>query len=294
MKRRHFLWYSLLSLASCKAITNPLNRTNSTGLKLEKLRLTVTDLKSLKELERYYGSFRTSLEQILEKPIEFVPVENFMAAAPALQLDRVDLVIAGPSEYVVLKARTNAIPAIAITRPNYHSILCVRSDSPIASVEELKGKTIAMWEIGSTSGHLGPTKLLMDANLNPQSDVTIRMLKRQGLEALNEGEVDAWGGTFLRYKSFLESQGLSESDFRILVQSLPLPNDLLMVNSLLPADFIESIGSRVLEHQDEILKSLLLADDRKYEGASLVAANDSDYDLIRDVYRALGQEELIQ
>lgn len=291
MKRRDFLGFSLLFLASCAETTTNRNNTKITS---EKLRFTVTETQSLEELQRDYGALKTVLEQILEKKIEFVPVGSYTAAAAALQLDQVDLVLTGPSEYVVMRARTNAVPVIALTRPNYHTVISVPVNSGIKSVAQLKGKKVAMWEVGSTSGHLGPTKMLMDAGLNPQSEVKIVMLKGDGLPALREGKVDAWAGSAVKYEKFLQDEALSEKDLPLIAEGPLLPDDLFVANSKFDANFIKDISSKMLANEDKLLSSLLSVEEGKYKGSQLISTSDANYDIIRQVYEAIGQGSFVK
>lgn len=291
MKRRNFLWVSLFFLASCTAATTDRNNRKITS---EKLRFSVTDTSNPEELQRDYGALRTALEEIMQKKVELVPLGSYTAAAAALQLDQVDLVLTGPSEYVVMRARTNAVPVIALTRPNYYTVISVAANSSIKSVAELKGKKIAMWEVGSTSGHLGPTKMLMDVGLDPKSDVKILMLKGDGLPALRKGKVDAWGGSAVKYEKFLQDEGLSKNDLPLIVKGPLLPDDLFVVNSKFDANFIEDISSRMLTNQDKLLSSLLSVEEGKYKGSRLIATADSNYDMIREVYQAIGQGSFVE
>jgi phosphonate transport system substrate-binding protein len=189
-----------------------------------------------------------------------------------------------------MRARTNAVPIIAITRPDYHSLILVRANSEINSAAQLKGKTIAMWEIGSTGGHLGAIKILLDAGLNPQSDFKISMLGKKGLQALKKDKVDALAIGLNRYKDLLKIDHLSTNDFRIIATGQPLPSDLFVASSRLPNTLVENIRYRLVENQDKLIEAILLgkAND-KYQGAKLVPANDSDYNMIREVYKAIGQ-----
>lgn len=291
MKRRDFLGFSLLFLASCAEATTNRNNTKITS---EKLRFTVTETQSLEELQRDYGALKTVLEEILEKKIEFIPVGSYTAAAAALQLDQVDLVLTGPSEYVVMRARTNAVPVIALTRPNYHTVISVAANSSIKSVAQLKGKKVAMWEVGSTSGHLGPTKMLMDAGLNPQSDVKIFMLKNDGLPALRKGKVDAWAGSAVKYEKFLQDEALSEENLPLIAKGPLLPDDLFVANSKFDANFTKDISSKMLANKDKVLSSLLSVEEGKYKGSHLISTSDANYDIIRQVYEAIGQGSFVK
>ncbi|MEG4852170.1 phosphate/phosphite/phosphonate ABC transporter substrate-binding protein [Microcoleus sp. B5-D4] len=292
MKRRHFVGLSLLFVASCSTTVNQSNRTSSSLAvsEPETLEFAVTDVQGAEDLQQNYQTFRTVLGKVLEKKIEFFPVDNYIAAAVALQSGQLKLALTGPSEYVIMRARTNAVPIIAITRPDYHSLILVRANSEIKSAAQLKGKTIAMWEAGSTSGHLGPTKILLDAGLNPQTDIKISMLGKNGLQALKKGEVDALALGYTRYKDLLNSEGLSESEFRLIATGQPLPNDLFVASSNLPIVVVEKMRARLVENQDKLIEAILVgkAND-KYQGAKLVPANDSDYNMIREVYKAIGQ-----
>jgi phosphonate transport system substrate-binding protein len=292
MKRRHFVGLSLLFVASCSTTVNQSNRTSSnlTVSEPETLEFAVTDIQGAEDLQQNYQTFRTVLEEVLEKKINFFPVDNYTTAAVALQSGQLKLALTGPSEYVIMRVRTNAVPIIAITRPDYHSIIAVPANSEIKSASQLKGKTIAMWEVGSTSGHLGPTKILLDAGLNPQSELKISMLGKKGLQALKKGEVDALAIGYTRYKDLLNSEGLYESEFRLIATGQPLPNDLFVASSKLPIIVVEKMRDRLVKNQNKLIEALVVGKvNTKYKGAKLVPANDSDYNMIREVYKAIGQ-----
>ncbi|MBW4493946.1 MAG: PhnD/SsuA/transferrin family substrate-binding protein [Oscillatoria princeps RMCB-10] len=298
MKRRYFVWLFLFFLSGCTAIrSKPGGRHSRAGSRPEKLRFAVTDRKGLELLQRDYEPFRKALEEVLEKKIEFFPTENYIAAASALELDRVDIVLAGPSEYAVIRARTNASPALAITRPNFHSGIAVRADSGIKSVAQLKGKTIALGEVGGTASHIAPIKFLIDAGLNPQSDVKIRMVgteEKKGLEELKAGAVDAWGGSVQRYEKFLQAEGVAESAYPLIVEGPPLPGDVFVANSKLDSAFVEEMRTRLLENQDKLLRAIRAPEaNEKYSSSQLVPARDDDYNMIREVYKAIGQGDFI-
>jgi len=295
MKRRQLLQYSTLLVASgCAPVlsrgnTQPLVINNQTIRQPDRLRLAVSDVKGLDDLKQDYEELRLLLEQILEIAVTFVPVDSYIAAASALQLEKVDLIFTGPSEYVVMRARADAILLFGIERAKYYSIIAVRADSAIKTVAELRNKTVAMWEIGSTSGHLGPTKLLLDHGLNPQSNVKINLMGKQGLPALNQGKVDAWGGSIQRYEKFLQETNLSPKDFPIIAQGETLPPDPFVVSSKLDPIYRSVLKQRLLLDGDAILKTIITADGGKFRGGKVVNVEDQDFDEVRLAYKAIGQ-----
>ncbi|GAA6616468.1 phosphate/phosphite/phosphonate ABC transporter substrate-binding protein [Scytonema sp. NUACC26] len=295
MKRRNFIWYSLLFSSGCTAVKN-LNNISKKSVSdfPKKLRFTVTDVKGSQELQRDYGAFRTVLEDILNIKIEFFPVESFIAAAPALQLSQVDLVLAGPSEYVILNARAKALPVVALTRPKYYPVIAVRANSGIKSITQLKGKKIAMRAKGGTAGHIYPTKLLLDAGLDPKSDVKLLFLGDRGMEALKKGEVDAIARSFSGYEKALRDGGLSATEFPAIAIGPPLPSDVFVVSNNLDSAFIERIQNLMLKHQDKLLKAILVSpSNEQFQGSKMTAVVDADYNIIRKVYKAIGEGDFI-
>ncbi|MEB3218524.1 MAG: phosphate/phosphite/phosphonate ABC transporter substrate-binding protein [Nostocales cyanobacterium 94392] len=289
MKRRKILSYSLPFLLGLITACNSSKQDSEISITAPKnIKFTVTDVNNIQDLEKDYEQLRQTLAEVLGVKVEFFTVENRTAAASALVSGNLDIAFAGPSEYVVLNSRAKAIPIIAVKRPNYHSIIVVRADSKIKSLEQLKNKTIAMRSVGSTSGHIAPTKLLMDAGLDPKKDAKIVMLGDNGLQALSKGEVDGWATASDRYKNELQAQGLSEKDFLVVSKGILLPNDVFVASTQLASSLVADMRSQMLKNQDKILQSILVAS-KKYQGASLTTANDSDYNMIREVYQKMGE-----
>ncbi|MGC9524281.1 MAG: phosphate/phosphite/phosphonate ABC transporter substrate-binding protein, partial [Limnospira sp.] len=257
LDRRSFMGLALLFLVSCTATTQTALFAPLGGDGVDSLKFAVTDVQGLDDLERDYEAFRAALEVALEREIEFYPVDSYTEAVSALQLGTIDIALTGPSEYVLIQARTNAIPVIAITRLNYHSAIAVPASSPVKTVADLKGKTIAMLKVGSTSGHLGPTEMLMEAGLDPKTDYKVKMLGREGsLKALKSGEVEAWGGPVIDYEQFLQEEGLSEADFFLLKKGPQLPNDVFVVNSNTDPQLIELWRDRAIARQQDLIAAL--------------------------------------
>ncbi|MFO8040127.1 MAG: phosphate/phosphite/phosphonate ABC transporter substrate-binding protein [Sodalinema sp.] len=290
MKRRQLLSSSLLFLAGCAGSRSQLRGPYENQSK-SPLTLSITDEQGLAPLAAKYEPLRAELSRLLNRDIEFYPVATTTVAAAGLQAGTIDLALAGPTEYVLIRARTNATPVFAITRPDYHSVGVVPVESPITELNDLKGKLLAMSDLGSTSGHLGPTSLLVEAGLDPQTDYTVEFLGDEGsLEALQRGEVDAWFGSLTDYRNFLSQDDVSADDYRQLVQSPPLPDDVLVVNSRTSPQFIEELRQLAQEHSDEIVAAITtIPANNKYLGSQVVSVADRDYDSIREAYRTIGQ-----
>jgi len=255
------------------------------------IRFSVTDETGIEPLEAKFSELRQALATALETEVEFVAVENQNAAAVLIKSGDIDLALAGPSEYVVIRTRSNAVPVMGITRPNYRSVLATKAGKAIASLADLKGKTIALSDIGSTSGHLGPVAMIITAGLDPQKDVSLEMLgDDQSIAAMQAGTVDAWGGSATDYETL---SGGDAATFPILETGPLLPNDIFLASSSLRPEWIAVIQERMLAHEQALTEAIALHHP-KYIGSTLTTVEDSDYDPIRDAYRAIGQGEFIQ
>ncbi|KWX68434.1 phosphate/phosphite/phosphonate ABC transporter substrate-binding protein [Mycobacterium sp. NAZ190054] len=254
------------------------------------IRLAVTDLQGLEELQREYGAFETTFEERSGLGIEFFAVNDRTAAAAALQADRVDVVFTGPAEYVVIHERTGAEPIVAIERDGYRSCIYTRADSGVKSVEELRGKKVAMSDIGSTSGHLGPSQIIKDAGVDPSTEVEVLTVGDTVHESLKRGDVDAVGIGCHDYEEFMAEDDASQY---VLIEEGPvLPPDLLVGREGLDPQTVTTIQATFRDHFDELLTAMLEGkDNAKYANARMVEVTDPDYDTVRSMYQAVGVDD---
>lgn len=252
------------------------------------VRLAVTDLQGLEELQREYSAFKDEFEKQSGLKVEFFAVNDRTAAAAALQADRVDVVFTGPAEYVVIHEKTGAEPIVAIERDGYHSTIYTTADSGITSVDQLRGKKVAMSDVGSTSGHLGPSQMLVDAGLTPGTDVETLTVGDSTHESLKRGDVDAVGIGYHDYEEFMAEEA-DPTQYRVLEEGPILPPDLLMAREGLDQQTVTTIRDTFNDHFDTLLPAMLEGkDNAKYENAKLVAVTDANYDPVRSMYRAVG------
>jgi len=93
---------------------------------------------------------------------------------------------------LISRVNGNPIKSVYVfSRPEW-TALVTRADSPIATVQDLKGKTIAVTR--GTDPHIFLVRALADAGLT-ETDVTLVLLQHaDGKLALLRGDVDAWAG----------------------------------------------------------------------------------------------------
>lgn len=256
------------------------------------VRLAVTDVEGMEQLQREYGAFVQELEKATGHKIEFTPVNNRTAAVEAMRSKQVDFVLTGPAEYVVFAKLTDAKPVIGWQRPDYFAQIVVMADGPIKTMADLKGKKVAFGEIGSTSQQLGPAQVLADAGLKYNTDYTAEIIKRNvAVEAMIRGDVQAVGMNLTHLRNIREK--FPDSKFAVVGRGPDLPNDILIVASYVPEPVVASIKKAFLENGPALMTGVLKGEDtKKYEGGHFLSTVvDSDYDMVRGMYATIGVDK---
>jgi len=277
----------ILSLALLALLVAPVLRADAVPL-----RLAVCDLEGLEQLQREFGAFRDLLVAKSGLKIEFFPVPNRTAAVEAMRSNRIDFALTGPAEYVVFRNRTDATPVVAFARPDYFADIIVLAESGVDGVEDLKGKKIAIGDVGSTSKHLAPLQILKDNGLDPQKEVErVHTSVKLGWEALKRGDVAAFATTNDKYLSLREKEKeLPPAAFKVVARGRDLPNDVLVARPGVDLAVVEKLRKAILENSDALAEAILKGEDnQKFKGMKfLLSVKDSDYDYVREMYLTAG------
>nr|WP_232236250.1 phosphate/phosphite/phosphonate ABC transporter substrate-binding protein [Nocardia sp. BMG51109] len=139
------------------------------------------------------------LQKETGKTVRFQQATNYAAVIEAQRSGKVDIAQYGPLSYVV--ARNTGVEATAIAAqvqekglpPGYRSYGVVETGSPIRDLAGFKGKKICFVDPNSTSGTLYPRAGLVDAGVNPDTDITAVMAGGHDASALGvaTGQCDA-------------------------------------------------------------------------------------------------------
>lgn len=252
----------------------------------------VTDVAGLEELQREWTPFKTEIERIAGLSVRFFPVNSRTAAVEAMNARRVDFVLTGPAEYVVFKARTNAVPVVIFSRPDYFASIVVRADSPFQSLQDLRGQRVGFGSVGSTSRHLAPMQVFADFGLDPRRDIQPVHLSTSVLvESLRRGDIAAAGLNHLDVIRLRERQ--PDVNYRVIARGRDLPDDVLIAGAHVPAPIIERMRRAFVDHSDALIKAVI-ADpgNRKYVGMRFLAdVKDADFNYVRAMYRTIGQPQ---
>jgi phosphonate transport system substrate-binding protein len=202
-------------------------------------------------------------------------------------------VLTGPAEYVVFKARMPAVqPVVIWQRPDYFPQVVVLAEGPIRQLSDLKGKKISFGEIGSTSQHLGPSQILADAGLAYGRDFEAMFLRRNvAVEALRRGDLAAIGMNLTHIQQI--RRAVPDVKLSVIGRGRDLPDDLIIAAPSVSADMVGQVRKAFIDHAGPLLQAVLQveANARWNGGTFLPNVADRDYDVIRQMYRAVGINE---
>ncbi|MFT5533429.1 MAG: phosphonate transport system substrate-binding protein [Burkholderiaceae bacterium] len=241
-----------------------------------------------------YRPLAEYLSKKLGKPVELRTVDSWEGLAKSLANGETDIALMGPWGYVLANNYSGAQAVATILydgKPEYHALMITHPKSGINSLADLKGRTFAFGDKGSTSGYLIPTHQFLKMGIPDPEKFFSKVLytKHQAIETqVTRGELDA-GADYDRNRNAMIEQGLIKAaDSKIFWTSAPLPNDAVALSGEMMKDkvLVAQLQS-ALEQVGAELKTnpgLLPA---HYTG--FVKSDDSLYKSIRDAGLATGK-----
>jgi phosphonate transport system substrate-binding protein len=136
------------------------------------LRVTAIPDESPTELARKAAPLVKYLEARLGMKVEFTPVTDYAAAVETLITHKVDLAWFGGFTFVQASARSGGkvIPLVQREEDERFRSVFITSDPAIKTLADLKGKDVSFGSQSSTSGHLMPRSVLLQAGVDPDKD----------------------------------------------------------------------------------------------------------------------------
>ncbi len=188
-----------------------------------------------------YKPLADYLAKKLGRPVVLKTVDTWEGLAKSLATGETDISLMGPWGYVLANNEAGAQAVATILydgKPEYFAITVTRPDSGINSVADMKGKSFAFGDKGSTSGYLIPLHNFMKQGIDPEKYFSkVLYTKHQAIEvSVTRGELDV-GADYNRNRDAMIEQGLIKAaDSKIIWTSDPLPNDAFAVSAALARD----------------------------------------------------------
>jgi phosphonate transport system substrate-binding protein len=198
---------------------------NAAAAPKKMIRIGVAEGKGSQRAAESFGPFLKHANSSPDFEFEMVVFADGDEQYDALKGGKVDLAFLGPATYAKAHHEFKAEPLVA-EAGDLRSMIVVAKSSPLASVEQLKGKTLALGYDGSTTTHLLPMLLLSKHHLRKEDlgrALFIGDQTKKIVEAVLDGTADAGGISDTLYHAH-------ENELRILDTSDALPGATIVAN----------------------------------------------------------------
>lgn len=216
--------------------------------------------------------------------IELSIFKTYDEAIDALVGGTVDFVHFGPASYITAKERNADIELLAMEHENGEKIskgvIIVRKDSPIQSIEDLRGKTFAFGDKNSTVGRYLVQAELATHKVFAKDLANFKYLERhdQVASAVEHGDFDAGSVKFTSFKKANERNTL-----RALATFDNVTKPVVARAGLDRAVFRALQESLIAYKNDAFFKEMKIT--------GFTSASDEDFKLVRDGIRLANKFE---
>ncbi|MGH3862168.1 phosphate/phosphite/phosphonate ABC transporter substrate-binding protein [Actinokineospora sp.] len=261
-----------------------------------KVRFGVEPYEDPAKLTPAYEVLAKALESKLGCPVELKIVDDYSAEVLAMRNGRLELAQFGPLGYVFASSKANAQAVASFADgtgklTTYTGGIWVPADSPIKSINDLVGKTLALSSPGSTSGDALPRYALKKAGI---ADDAVKIDYAGGhpeaLLALKNAKVDAAEINSQQLATATAAGTFDKSKFRQVWTSEPIPNDPITMRGDLDKAFQDKVRKALLELSPSDVAKVSAFLDVDPPGP-LVAVTKETYQPLFDLASALGLSE---
>ncbi len=235
----------------------------------------------------HYDALIDTLRDELNRDIVLVPVGSYGAVVEGLLDGSIALAELGPGSYALARDRGTDVVAFAslhrqidASGPSaYHSVLIVRRDAGVRSIEALKGSSLSLVDPASTSGAIVPRAALPRITGVPLETwfgrVSFSGSHDLAIDTVLNGRVAAAFVSDTRIKE-VKYRGRPAADaLHIVWRSAPIPSDPFVYQNGLCKPVKQAIQRVFFERQEELQPLFSWRGMRGF-----VPVSDSDYQLL--------------
>lgn len=207
-----------------------------------------------------YGAYRQLMEDTFQLPVRLYPASDFAGAMQAFAAKQIEIASLGSAAYAGawLDTRGGVEPMVAAEEEDgtisYVAVMVARADSGIASLADMRGRSLAWADPNSASGYFIPRHSLRKQGIDTEpggyfsrtgfggghEQAVVAVLQRQYDAAVTwaSGQGDpAQGYTRGNLRAMVEKGLAKPGELRTIWQSEPVPNGPMSVRADLPATF---------------------------------------------------------
>lgn len=257
------------------------------------LTLGIHPYKSHTKLIKAFTPLAKYLTEKTGVPVKIIISKDYQTHIDSIGSDRLDIAYMGPASYIKLVDRYGKKPILACQaihgKPTFQGKIIIRKDSPLVSLDQLKGKSFAFGDPDSTMSHLVPRCMLWTAGIGTKDLKRHKFLGSHDNVALAvlAGDYDAGAvkeSVFYKY----EKRGL-----KTLADSPALFEHVFVTSRKLDPAIIQKLRNALFS-LDKDANGHSVMNSIKPGMTSMYPVKDTDYDNLRDILATLKEIGVIE
>lgn len=236
-----------------------------------------------------WGPVGDHLQAETDVELEFFEATDYSGIIEAMANDNVDLAWFGPFSYVLAYERAGC-EAMLIWQDRdtgeaeYRSFLVTHHDD-VGGIADMDGMTIAYSDPASTSGYLIPNYMMLQEGIDPDEHFAEESFAgghASAQIALANEQVDVAAAASFIYQNMVDDGEIDPDYNQVVRESDPIPRGPIALHPDISDALREDLVDAFLSFDDEEALERL-------DAAGWIEADDSDYDIIRDVQTTLNE-----
>lgn len=251
------------------------------------LRISAVPVKNIDELIEEYQPLAELLSDGLGVPVQILRSSSYEGVIDAIVSGGADIALLGPASYLMAYQQNNQLEAFASMALEgghfspagdyYQSVLVVRSDSGMRTLQDTRGGRVALNDPASTSGALIPNREFPESAGVPLNEHFSGQVYAgshdKALDALLEGRVDAAFVSAVRVDEYLRRGLITVDSLRVLWRSTPIHYDPFVFSSEVCPQLKTRVRELMLEQSPEMSAFL-----RSQRTTRIIPVSHQDYE----------------
>ena len=244
---------------------------------------------SARELHKSFSPLIAYLEKRIDRKIKLTVAKSYEENITNLGNDLADIVYIGPAAYVAMSEiypKKRILACLTVNgNPTFKGYIFTKADNPAQKLADLAGKSFASSSKQSTMSYVVPRYMFIKAGAPfPEKELQIRGNHNNIALAVLAGDVNAGAVKEKTYHKY-EARGL-----KAIAITPEIPEHPFVAGNKMDGETYKEIKQAMLEIKSpEDVKRLLKPIKKTLTGLSNV--QDSDYDNLREIFRAVKADE---
>jgi phosphonate transport system substrate-binding protein len=207
----------------------------------------------LEDIVQQKATWQPFLDHMSQKtgvPIEMAVTTNYAALVEAQRGGNTHVGYYGALSFLLAEQQFGAVPIMVdstdgVNPGGYYSLLMAGKDSPVKSVQEIRGQDFTLVDPASTSGNLFPRVMLLEEGIDPNTDIKARYAgnHQNSILAVAKGQVPCGASNNLSVDTAVTNGVIMKEEIVVLKESATIPNGPFAVPPQLDPRAVEVLKS---------------------------------------------------